>query len=598
VAQAVSQQGTVSKGGWALPMDSCAQTNTSFDAFVAALSRPEAFTPPVRLPITIIQTHASVVLLAGSLVYKLKKPKNFGFFDYTTPQQRRHFCLEEVRLNARLAPQVYLGVAPVLVSSGKRPTFGRICGPGELPQPGALVSGKSVIDYAVVMVRLPEEATLEARLHRHEADELLLSAVAGQVAEFHKSIQTGDHIAHYGELETIRGNWEENFQQMYPYIGRALDRETYDAIVGYARDFMGYREPFFAARRRDGYIRDCHGDLRLQHIYCLDYPLEKAAGRDHPAIDIIDCIEFNERFRYGDVASEVAFLTMELEEANRPDLAQAFSSAYVAVSGDEALPELLPFYCCYRACVRGKVLAFQLDEPEVPAPQKESAQQHARALFDLALRYTKNPTKPVLLMIGGMMGTGKTSLAESLRQTLGWKVLASDTVRKRLAGSAPAEPHADAFETGLYTAEWTARTYTALLQEATAVLADARSVILDASFSQRSVRQSAAALAASTGARPVFVECRCSREVALQRLARRWKARTEAERSRQSTSLPAQASDGRPELYDAQRATWQPVTTKEGQALEHRVISTGGAPGVAVGQLLAVLLASPAPRSS
>jgi predicted kinase len=239
--------------------------------------------------------------------------------------------------------------------------------------------------------------------------------------------------------------------------------------------------------------------------------------------------------------------------------------------------ELLPFYCCYRACVRGKVLAFQLDEAEIPATQKEAAQKRARALFTLAARYARYPTTPTLLIVGGTMGVGKSTLAASLGRTLGWKVLSSDVARKRLAGVAPTEPHADAYGTGLYTADWTARTYQALREEARAVLRDARSVILDASFARREERLETARLAAEMGARTLFAECQCSREVAMQRLSERWRTRQDV-------------SDGRPELLDAQAATWEPVTGLEAESTRHLLISTEGPREVAEEQLMKQLL--------
>lgn len=569
----------------------------AFEARLAALSQPAAFPLAASQPISIIQTHASAVLLAEDKVYKLKKPNNFGFFDYSTAALRQHYCTEEVRLNARLAPEVYLGVAPVLVSSDKQPRFGPILACEQVPGPGTVLEGGEVVDYAVVMVRLPDEATLEALVQSNKADARLLAAVARRIAIFHASAETHEQIEHYGELETIRGNWEENFEQMHPYIGRTLDVATFDAIERYARGFMLQREQLFSARVRDGRIRDCHGDLRLQHIYCLDTEttLNPAGTKTtfSPALAIIDCIEFNERFRFGDVASEVAFLAMELDEAGRGDLAREFEAAYVTASGDESLRELLPFYRCYRACVRGKVLAFQLDEPEVPVAQQESARQRSRALFDLAARYTKSPTAPVLLMIGGLMGTGKSTLAATLQHELGWRVMGSDVARKQLSDTGPAEPHPDAFGTGLYSAEWTARTYAALLQQATTMLLDACSIILDASFSRRADRQAVADSAAKMGARVVFAECKCPREVALQRLARRWQLRTEQGQQSDTEASGAEnaawASDGRPELYNVQSQAWEKVTPQEAESIEYVEIMTALAPEVYAKQLYDVL---------
>ena len=287
-----------------------------FAALLAALTRPAAF--PYALAdadISLRQTHASAVVLTQERAYKLKKPKNFGFFDYSTPALRRHFCAEEVRLNARLAPDVYLGVAPILQSPTGQVRFGPTFPAEHLPEPGDALDNSKVIDYAVVMLRLPDEATLEARVRAGTATPALLAEVARAVAVFHRSAETNAHIASFGERQVIEGNWQENFTQTQPYIGRALDAALSRRISAAVQRFLDVREPLFASRVREGHIRDCHGDLRLQHVYQCDTSRGQLA--------VIDCIEFNERFRYGDVAAEIAFLLMELDAAGRPDLSRA-----------------------------------------------------------------------------------------------------------------------------------------------------------------------------------------------------------------------------------------------------------------------------------
>jgi len=277
---------------------------------------------------------------------------------------------------------------------------------------------------------------------------------------------------------------------------------------------------------------------------------------------------------------------MELDEAGCPDLARVFEAAYVGASGDDVIFELLPFYRCYRACVRGKVMAFQLDEPEIPAEQQESARQRSAALFALAESYTRAPTAPILLMIGGLMGTGKSTLAEHVKQVMGWKVVASDDVRKQLAEVTPGEPHADAFGTGFYSSEWTSRTYAALLQEAEKILSDSRSVVLDASFSKERDRRAAAEVGRKVGARVVFAECQCPADVAIERLASRWQARTQA---LPDPKAPAGASDGRPELYQEQLANWQPIEAEEAGLLELIGVTTAMSPEESCRHLLEAL---------
>jgi uncharacterized protein len=569
------------------PLRQSDHCDIDFPTMLDALMQPGAFpcALPVDEPITVIQTHASAVLLAADRAYKLKKPKNFGFFDFSTPGLRRHFCGQEVVLNRRLAPQVYLGVAPVLAGADGRFCFGQPFSPEEVPLPGAVLEQGKVVDYAVVMVRLPDDAMLESLVRAGRATPSLLAEIARLVAKFHASIPTNEHIASFGRLEVIRGNWEENFAQMQPYIGRTLDAAIFDRIAGYIHNVLDQRATLFASRVRNGYIRDCHGDLRLQHVYVLD-----GAGvpTTQPySIVILDGIEFNERFRYSDVASEVAFLAMELDAAHRADLSRAFVESYVASTGDEALRELLPFYMCYRACVRGKVTSFQLDEAEISPAQRELACRQAAALFAVAESYTGGPTRPTLLLVGGLMGTGKSTLALALQRELGWALFSSDALRKRLAHLAPTRPMADAYGQGLYSPEWTARTYEALIQEAGRALVDGRSVLLDATFLRRADRQAAARLARRFGARTLFVECTCPRALALQRLDERWAARTQGDRG--IVEAASRASDARPALYDEQAAHWESFDSGEGPEGEHVIVTAAQPLAASVKQVLDVV---------
>lgn len=526
---------------------------------------------PPREAIELLQTHASAVLLAGKRAYKLKKARDFGFFDYSTPALRRHFCEQEVVLNSRMAPGIYQGVAPVVAYANGVFRFGPTFAPGEIPAPGAPLENGTVADYAVVMQRLPEEATLAAHVTAGTATPELLAAVAEPVARFHTSVPTTKYISEFGSLRVVRGNWDENFEQMRPYIGRSLDQATFDRISSYIYEFFAGYAPLFHTRIAEQRVRDCHGDLRLQHVYVLNQP-----GRTAPSISIVDCIEFNERFRYSDVAAEIAFLMMELDAARRPDLSRAFVDAYVHLTGDQALYEILPFYASYRACVRGKVLSFQLDQPEIPAAQREEVRQEAEALFALAASYASGPTRPTLLLIGGLMGTGKSTLARMLQNELGWMLVSSDSTRKRLAQLAPAEPQLDAYGEGLYSPSWSARTYQAMFDQAANLLASGRSVILDATFARQAHRHAAAQEAALHGANLVFIECKCPRELALQRLASRWQARL----ARQP-DLASAESDARPDLYDAQADAWQPFYADEEPAVEYLALSTALEPDLA-----------------
>lgn len=445
--------------------------------------------------------------------------------------------------------------------------IGATCPPGQIPVPGTQLADGQVIDYAVVMQRLPEEATLASHVAAGSATPQLLAAVAEPIARFHASVPTSKYIADFGSLRVIRNNWEENFAQMRPYIGRSLTQATFDRISHYIHAFCEGYSALFHTRMREQHIRDCHGDLRLQHVYIQD-----EQNGSTPAISVVDCIEFNERFRYSDVAAEIAFLTMELDAAGRSDLGRAFVDAYVGFTDDGALYELLPFYACYRACVRGKVLSFQLDQPEVPAEQREAVRREAEELFALAAGYATGPTCPTLLLVGGLMGTGKSTLASLLHTELGWTLISSDTTRKKLADLEASEPQHDAYGEGLYTSAWTSRVYQQMLEQAATTLASGRSVILDATFTRRAHRHAAAQEAALHGANLVFIECQCPREIALQRLSQRWQTRL----AQQQPEVSA-ASDARPDLYDAQADAWQPFYAEEEPATEYLAVSTASA---------------------
>lgn len=558
----------------------------SFDTRLRALSQPCAFPPEANAQdeaITVAQTHASAVLLTPTRAYKLKKPQDFGFLDYSTPALRRHFCMREVALNQALAPDVYLGVAPVLRSADGALRFGETLSPHDLarrlPQPGARLDDAQVIDYAVVMLRLPENATLAALVRANAAQPALLAEVAQRIATFHARGAIGARRARYGAPQTVAANWTENVEQMRPYVGRTLTAEDDARISAYAAGFLTARDPLLRARARERRIRDCHGDLRMEHVYRLDSP-EPPSYR----LVFVDRIEFLDRFRYSDVVAEIAFLAMELESVGRPDLSRTFVDAYIAASGDDAVRELLPFYACYRAYVRGKVRSFELDEPETTPTQRIDAQAQARALFTLAADYARSPQRVQLIMVGGLMGVGKSTLAALLRDTLGAVLLSSDRLRKRLAGLDPTHPMPVAYGADIYSADWNRRTYAALLEEARRALASGHSVVLDASFAHQVQRLAAMEIGQASGADIHFIEAVCSEEVALERLARRWRQRVAT--AAEPAPSGAQASDGRPELYAAQAAAWEPYAPADEAAVSHLRLHTAAPPHILRERLL------------
>jgi len=325
---------------------------------VQALLEPKAY-PECPQGVKLVQTQMSFVFLTDNYVYKVKKPVNLGYLDYTTLEKRHFYCHREIELNRRLCPDAYLSV--VAITQDESNFF--IEGQGK------------AIEYAVKMRRLPQEAMMDVLLTNNRVSSQMVISVAQKLGDFHRRAETNATISAFGNLDTITQNTEENFTQTEKYIGNTISRDTYLNITNYTHAFITENTPLFHKRVVGGRIRDCHGDLHAAHI-CFTND-----------ICIYDCIEFNDRFRYCDVASEVAFLAMDLDHYRRADLSRCFVNAYVARSRDKELLKLLNFYKCYRACVRGKVESFKLDDHHIPDEERARALANARSYFDLAESY-------------------------------------------------------------------------------------------------------------------------------------------------------------------------------------------------------------------
>jgi len=468
-------------------------------ALLELLGRPEAYPYPVT-SVEVRQTHISAVFLAGPWVYKIKKPVSLGFLDFSTLEKRRHYCSEEVRLNRRLAPDVYAGVVPIAR-----------CGAGlRFERDG------EVIEYAVKMRRLPEEATLEQRLRRGEISGETIEMLGRRLAEFHARAETNANTAAFGRLEVVAGNARDNFAQAAALVGITLSQPVLERLRAGTEVWLGRLGPLVEARAKRGVPRDTHGDLHLDHIYFFP---------DRPSPEqlvIIDCIEFSERFRYADPVADLAFLAMDLKFHGRPDLAERLAEVYFQATGDDEGRPLLPFYTAYRAAVRGKVEGLELREPEVPDPERAAARLRGRAHWLLALGELEPPgQRPCLLLVAGLPGTGKSTLAARLAEQAGFTILRSDVIRKQWAAAEGI--------TDLYTPQTSERTYAECLRQAEVLLFEGRRVLIDATFREEKKRRLFVDLANRLGVPLGLFICRARPETVRARLEARQGDASEAD---------------------------------------------------------------------
>jgi uncharacterized protein len=487
---------------------------TQLPEVAQALLDPQIY-PDKTTGVEMMQTQMSFIFLTGKYVYKLRKAVNLGYLDYTTLEKRHYFSDQEVILNRRLSPEVYLGVIPVHKNRGKISLSGR----GE------------VVEYVVKMLYLPQNRMMNVLLDRNRVTAEMVEQVAQKLVDFHARAATDQEISNFGSIKAVQYNTDENFSQTEKYFGITIKGGQFRNIKQYTDNTLIEKESIFKQRAAAGKIRDCHGDLHSQHV-CLAN-----------TISIFDCIEFNDRFRYCDVASEIAFLAMDLDHYGRADLARSFTDAYIRISRDAQIAEVLKFYKCYRAYVRGKVGCFKYDDPYISQAEKGLTQRMARGYFELAASYARS--RPVLFITVGLVGSGKSTLAQSLAKRLGLTIISSDIVRKQLASIPLTEHRFNEMETGIYSEAFTRQTYDKLFSEAGMILKQGDSVILDASFIKAAERNRALNLAREMQADFFILECRLDEAAIRQRLARRLKSRS--------------VSDGRWEIYEPQKMKFEAV---------------------------------------
>ena len=434
-------------------------------------SQPDQFPHPIA-DVQYRETHISIILLTGEWVYKIKKPVNFGFLDFSTLEKRRYYCEEEIRLNRRSAPDLYVSVEPIYEDQGRF----NFQGQGE------------VVDYAVKMRQFDPEALMLNRMDELASNGLFMRDLGYALAAFHELTEPSKQADHYGSAANVLMPVEENFRQIESRLGVVEEATGYEAIKQWSLDQWERLSAFFEKRKADGFVRECHGDLHLQNIAVID---GKAV--------MFDCIEFNDQFRWIDVASDLAFLLMDLEIHGYDEQANVILNSYLEYSGDYSLLSVLDFYRVYRAMVRAKVALLRMEQAE--AEEVDALKLDVRRHLDFALSAVKR-AKPILIITCGVSGSGKSTLASSLAARIQAVQLRSDVIRKQMVGLKPLESSADLEADdpdALYSQPYTEKTFNRLQTLAQEITDYGYPVIVDATFISHGSRSSFQKLAASNG---------------------------------------------------------------------------------------------------
>ncbi|WP_375741459.1 AAA family ATPase [Pseudomonas boanensis] len=485
---------------------------------IAALQNPALYPHPVA-GFQVIETHISWVLLTGEFAYKIKKPVDFGFLDFTRLDARKHFCDEELRLNQRLTQNLYLEVLPV-TGSEESPLIG-----GEAP----------AIEYVLKMRQFPQDNLLSALQARGELTPAHIDALAAQIASFHMAAPQVAAEHPLGTPEAVMAPVRQNFEQIRPFLTEKADLQQLEALEAWAETSFERLKPLLTQRKQDGFIRECHGDIHLGNATLIN-------GQ----VVLFDCIEFNEPFRFTDVYADIAFIAMDLEDRGLKSLSRRLVSEYLEHTGDYQGLELLNFYKAYRALVRAKIALFSLAH-QADAVQKAATLRQYRNYAGLAESYSAIPS-PFLAITHGVSGSGKSHVALRLVEALGAIRLRSDVERKRLFGDQPNEQAG--LKSGIYNDDASAATYARLNQLAKIALHAGFPVVIDATFLKHAQREAARDVAEETGTPFLILDCHAPDAVIASWIAQR-------------QALGGDPSDATMDVVHAQQASREALDASE-----------------------------------
>ncbi len=486
-----------------------------------AMERPGFYPHQVRR-IEIRETHISKVFLTGEYVYKVKKPLDLGFLDFSTLEKRRFYCDREISLNRRLTHDIYLNMVAITLNNGE---YG-------------LGKGGQTVEYAVRMRQLPDASSLQQMIKARKINKPHMVDLGRKLAQFYLQAPESKALGAEGAWQNVFDACKENFRQTKNFCDSLLDKETWETLQGATISFLKGRRSHFIHRYKAGKFRDCHGDLRTGHVYFTD-----------KGIQIIDCIEFNDRLRHIDVISDLAFLLMDLDFHGEKGLGDCLLNEFLGQTDDTKAVLMMAFYKCYRAFVRCKVNCIFLSSNDLHSKERETAQSHALKYLDLSYQYALQFSRPRIWVICGMPATGKSTIAKALSQILDIEPIRSDLVRKKIFGLKPHEKGEVLFEEKIYSSSAGSLTYGKLLCLAQQEIENGASVILDATFSRAKHREDLISLAKDKGIKPVFLECTAAEETIKERLRRR-------------ESTPS-VSDARLDHFEAFKARYEPFACDE-----------------------------------
>lgn len=442
------------------------------------------------------QTHISNVFLTDNFVYKIKKPVNFGFLNFEDLEKRKFYCNEEVRLNKRLCPEIYLGVVPITKTENGL----EIEGDGE------------AVEYAVKMKRMPEEAIMKKRLENDEIEYQDIKRISKKLSCFYQNAERSEEINSYGSIENIKNATDENFEQTKKYVGDIFNPEKYEFIKNATNRFYEDKQGLFEQRIKRGRIVAYHGDLHSGNIFV-----------DGKNICIFDCIEFNKPFRFGDIAGDIGFLAMDLEFMDKCYLSKYLIKEYVDLTNDYNIYTILDFYKCYRAYVRAKISAFMQDDENIAKERKNELREDARKYFELAYRYAKifDNQKPTVMISCGVTATGKSRWLKVASDIMNSAMLRTDEIRKELLDIKDDEARDEEFYKKYYSEEKRQMVYDEIFKRAENIIKNGGKVAIDASFIKKKNRELAKKIAEKHNAEFIIIHTTASEDTIKKRLKQR-----------------------------------------------------------------------------